>query len=418
MWLRVALGLCLLASAAGQASADEVTLQGGRKLVGKARWTEEGLEVVLESGAAVFPKHEVLSVEWKPLPKEELARRRGELLADDLPGRVSLARFGLEHALEPEARALLLQVVESPAPPPLAEGEAPGAARRAADAARAEAETLLRGLSYQLVDGRWTSPEEYYPPRGFVKHKGKWVPRAEVERQKAARARRSAEQEEDQARRKERSASRRADRALDALETAQEELARAEARIEHYEGELVRIEGLLVGARRDLIARERELSQAEQEAAAQVLVYDALLANPCRCPPHPCSCGWDQRRRQLLVVLDAVQRRTAQARLRRNEAAERVRRHEADLLEAQRLLAKARGTRGQAAETVKAREREVERREGEVHEAAEQADKAGRRADQADEQVERAEEELREGAEQPEAPRAERPAPEAPPPGE
>mgnify|MGYP001177782226 CR=1 FL=1 len=383
-----------LAALSAPTVADEVTLKDGRKLTGKARWTDQGLELTLEHGAVVFPRQDVLTVVEKELPAEELARRRGALAADDLPGRVALARFGLEHELEADARGLLLQVVERPAPA-LEQGQEPSEAQRAEADARAEAEALLRTLEFQLVNGKWTSPEEYYPPRGFVKHRGKWVPRAEVERSRALRDRRSAEAEEDKARRGERSAARRADRALDALEEAEDELARAEARVDHYQGEAVRIERLLLAARSELAARERELALVEQEAAAQVSVYDALLLNPCRCPPRSCGCGWETRRQQLLVLVDAVQRRLAEARRVRNEAAARARAHEADLSEANRLLAKARSTRGKAAAEVKARKREVNKREAAVGEAAEKADQAARKVDEADRKVEQAEEELR-----------------------
>lgn len=386
-------GLALMGALTGPARADEVTLTDGRKLVGKARWTEQGLELTMSYGTTVFPREDVLTVVEKELPAEELARRRGALAADDLPGRVALARFGLENELEPDARGLLLQVVERPAPA-LEDGREPTRAEQAARDARAEAEALLRTLDFQLVDGKWTAPEEYYPARGFVKLRGKWVPRAEADRQKAVRERRAAESEEDDARRGERHAARRADRALDALEDAQDELARAEARVDHYQGEAARIETLLLAARSELRERERELAAAEQEALSQVSVYDLLLANPCKCPPRACTCGWDARRLRLLVLVDAAQRRLSDARRARNEVAARVRAHETDLAEANRLLAKARTTRGKAAGELKAREREVSRREAEVDKAAEKSDEAARKVDEADRKVERAEDEL------------------------
>lgn len=420
--MRLPLHTCLLALLIPAASlADEVTLRDGRKLVGKARWTDAGLEVELKQGSIVFKPEEVLKLEVKELPEEELARRRAALAPDDWAGRVELAAFGIEHDLHADASALLLQVVERPAPPPPAEGAEPSAELKA----RAEAEVLLRKLDFHLVDGKWTSPDEYYPPRGFVKHKGKWILRAEVERQKAARDRRSAESEEREATKAERSASRRADKAQQAAAEAEAELAKAEARIEHYLKEAKRIEELLAPAKAELARRENALRQAEQDAYAQVAVLDAWLLNPCRCRPT-CTCGWDSRRRQLVIISDAANRRLTEARLARNEVAARVRSIETDLAEANRLLAKARATHAKAAASAKSKRRAAEKAEDKVDQAADKADEAARKADEAGAREDAAEDALLEGqmppdeGEEPaddEAPEGEKPAEGEPPAG-
>lgn len=395
--------------------ADEVTLRDGRKLVGKTRWTDEGLEVELKQGSVTFKPDEVLKVVVKELPAEELARRRAALGADDLAGRIELAAFGIEHELLADAGALLLQVLERPAPAPPAEGAKPGPEHEA----RAEAEGLLRKLDYHLVDGKWTSPDEYYPPRGFVKHKGKWILKAEVDRQKAARDRRSAEAEERDAAKAEKGAAKKADKAQEEAAEAEAELAKAEARIEHYLKEAKRIEEVLAPAKVELARRENELRAAEQDAYAQIAVLDAWLLNPCKCPRPTCNCGWDGRRRQLVIISDAAQRRLSEARLARNEVAARVRSIEVDLAEAQRLLAKAKATRSKAAATAKSKRRAAEKAEDRVDKAADKADAAARKADEAGAKEDAAEDALLEGEKEPDeempAEEEEKPSEEKPP---
>jgi hypothetical protein len=169
---------------AGAASGDEVHLRSGRRLVGRASWTDDGrLRIETRLGTALLAREEVAQVIACELPEEVLARRRAGLAPDDLHGRVELAGCALRAGLEPEARELLLEVVG--AAPAGTEPEEPAGARRAA-------ELFLLGLDYHQVDGRWVAPEVYYPARGCVRRGAAWIPAADLERERREAAEQTA----------------------------------------------------------------------------------------------------------------------------------------------------------------------------------------------------------------------------------
>lgn len=207
----------VLLLAATATRGDEVLLQNGRKVVGKARWTPAGLRVETRHGVMLLEKEQVREVISCESPEEAFARRRAALAPGDLPGAVALAACALRSGLEAEGRALLVRVVEHP--PVEEEGQALLAARR-------EATLRLLGCDYHQVDGRWIAPEVWYPANGYVRRDGKWVTARDAARARAAetaeetaRVAGRASESEDEAK----AALARAEEAVEALEASREE---------------------------------------------------------------------------------------------------------------------------------------------------------------------------------------------------
>lgn len=262
------IGLC-----AGAASGDEVLLRCGRRLVCRASWTEDGrLRVETRLGTALLPREEVQEVIACELPEEVLARRRAALAPDDLPGQVELAGCALRAGLEPEARELLLAVVD--AAPAGTEGEDRTRARR-------EARLFLLGLNFHCVDGRWVAPEVYYPARGHVRRGKEWIPAADLERERAAAA-------EETARASAADAERQRARAELDLRRAEEQVQACEEAV-HSAAERARVARAAVGSvGQELAGRARAETSSDRELAGK---WSKLAAFTCKQHGRDCPDG-------------------------------------------------------------------------------------------------------------------------------
>ncbi|MCO5169265.1 MAG: hypothetical protein M9894_23215 [Planctomycetes bacterium] len=243
--------LAVLALAA-PARADTVILRDGRKLQGEVTWSDDKkrLEVRTRLGSIVVDGADVVRVIIEETPEQELLRRRAALAPDDLAGRVALAEFCIEHRLERDAAALLLEVL-APRPD---EDEAEAPAPEAELARRAAAGLLAARLDYHLVDGRWVPPEEYYPARGFVRHRGRWVRREQVELVQQLEA-------TEEGLKQRRVEVRRAERALD---PARRGVSDADAGLRKVERALANLAAEKAGAERTLQAREADVQAARE----------------------------------------------------------------------------------------------------------------------------------------------------------
>ncbi len=94
------------------ASADEIFLQGGSKLEGKARREADTIVVELENGEVRLPADTVERIQRSTPPAEAAQRRRASLGANDIAGRLELAKYCREHELRATERALLLEIVD------------------------------------------------------------------------------------------------------------------------------------------------------------------------------------------------------------------------------------------------------------------------------------------------------------------
>ena len=202
-----------LASAAGAARADVVTLRDGRTLEGSV--THEGEVVVVRHrfGEVRVPAAEVAQVEDTPDAWDELLRLRAELAGGTADQRYRLAVFCREHGFEDDARRAFLSVLRL-------DIDHPGA--RAA-------------LGYVRHEGRWVTRADRARALGLVEHRGAWVTPEEKAAQEAGerealREQRAAQEAERAAVRAERRERREAERAARRERLAEAERERQRAR--------------------------------------------------------------------------------------------------------------------------------------------------------------------------------------------
>ncbi len=353
--------LLLAACLAPAARADTVHLRDGRKLQGETTWSPDGkrLEIKTRYGGVVVDKDDVLRIEAVETPEQELARRRAALAADDLPGRVALAELCLEHRLERDAAALLLEVV---AAEPIGDEQRERLAPAARDALRAAAGLLAARLDYHLVDGRWVAPEDYYPARGYVRHRGRWVKRELVDLVQQLDA---AEEEAKQRRVELRRAERALEPARRGVDEANDALRRLERALANLTGEKRAAEVELEGK----AAARRTAEERVERAQRSLEVFVAA--------------GSGDPAQLLVLQADLAAREGDLDRARRTEEQARARVAELARLEAQgpQLRAEAEAGRERALAAQVAAQRALE-------EARDQVERSARRAVELGQQLE------------------------------
>lgn len=347
-----------LALAAPTALADTVILRDGRKLQGEVTWSDDKkkLEVKTRLGSIVVDAGDVVRVIIEETPEQELLRRRAALAPGDLAGRVALAEFCVDNRLERDAAALLLEVL---APGDDEDPEAP--APEAVAARRAAAGLLAARLDYHLVDGRWVPPEEYYPARGFVRHRGRWVRRELVELvQQLEAAEEGLKQRRVEVRRAER-----------ALEPARRALSEADAGVRKVERALANLGAEKVAAERDLSAREADVRAARdrvERARRNLLLFGGAGG----------GAGGDERAQQQLLLLqnEVIVREAELDRALRAADQARARADELARLEATgpQVRAEAQATRERAREALAAAEQALAAARAAVEDGAHEAE--------------------------------------------
>ncbi|MFQ5653948.1 MAG: HEAT repeat domain-containing protein [Planctomycetota bacterium] len=139
---------------------DRVQLQGGKLLEGKILSDGDPLVILLDSGGRVeIPRAQVLRIDRMATPREELARREGELSRGDAAGLYSLARWSAGRGLAEEARRLLWRVLE-------VDPDHSGARER---------------LGFRKLGAVWLTEEDYQRAHGKVRHGDRWVTEKEWE---------------------------------------------------------------------------------------------------------------------------------------------------------------------------------------------------------------------------------------------
>ena len=157
-----------LALGATGASADEVILRSGGRLVGEIRERRPDA-VVLETGPGLVtvPMSSVARVVTTPSSALSAYRARAaRLRPDDAEGWFELALWARDQGLNTQARQALEHV--------LAVNPSHAGAHQA--------------TGHILQGGRWMTPEESYRARGFVPFEGSWMSPAEREAVLAERA--------------------------------------------------------------------------------------------------------------------------------------------------------------------------------------------------------------------------------------
>jgi len=108
-----AAGLALLLSAAGSARvrADEVQLQGGSVIEGRATRDGDSVVIRVESGEIRLSADTVEHIKKSDASDDVAQRRRAALAPRDIRGRLELAAYCREHELRATERAVLEEVI-------------------------------------------------------------------------------------------------------------------------------------------------------------------------------------------------------------------------------------------------------------------------------------------------------------------
>jgi hypothetical protein len=149
------------------ASADEVVLTNGGKLVGKTRKDGDVIVVSTPRGEARLQAVEVKSITPGRTVWDDYADQMKSAGAKDAKSQLALGDWCRDHGLAPEARKHWSRAIEI-------------------DPDHAEARSRLGFLRY---DDRWLTGDEYRRARGFVKRGDEWMPEEEARRRDAEKLR-------------------------------------------------------------------------------------------------------------------------------------------------------------------------------------------------------------------------------------
>jgi hypothetical protein len=327
---------CLLAL---PASADLVTLRNGSVMEGETESTPAGLWVKRPSGSVRLDHGDVLRVESRATPWQELEARLQAVAPGDAEGVLDVAFFALDLGLDEHVERVVAKALTDPLPPAdlgttrlgllCVERGLHAQARRLllhailANPQSASAAIGLQRLDFHLVNGQWQAPEDYYPAQGFVRFEGRWALPEEVTVSESRRLVVLARAEAAEAHEELERAERALERAEDAIPAAQARAARAEARA--------------VGAREALRARAQDLEIAERQSLAARYERQAYAPSPCDDPRQI-----QRHRRALEQAVTSTQAAADEARQARDAALRELERALCDQAEAPRWLADAR----------------------------------------------------------------------------
>lgn len=157
--------LAVLLLLAASAAADEVLLNEGGKLVGKAERKGDEVVVTTPHGETRVKASEVKSITPGRTVWDDYADRKKTADEKDPASLVALGDWCREHELGAEAKRHWTKALEL-------------------DADHADARKRLGFIRY---DDRWLTEEQYYQARGFVKVDGEWISTEEARRRDVAK---------------------------------------------------------------------------------------------------------------------------------------------------------------------------------------------------------------------------------------
>lgn len=128
----------LLAILAAAAVADQLYLTDGRTFIGNVTVEQDSVQIEMPMGSMRLPKDQVLRIEWRETPEEQLAKKLTETNAKDPGALFEVARWALDQNLKAQGRHLCQQVLQL-------DGEHAGARQE---------------LGQMKVAGRWTGYDE------------------------------------------------------------------------------------------------------------------------------------------------------------------------------------------------------------------------------------------------------------------
>jgi len=155
-------GLCALLFSAVLV-ADIIHIEGGGTITGKIVEEDEDYVVVkTKAGKLKILKERIKKIERGSV-EEIFAKRLEELKEGDIEGYFKLGLWAKSVGLKEQARRLFKTVLEMDP----------------------ENEFAHIELGHKRLRGRWVTEEEFYKAKGYVRYKGQWLPKEDVEKLKA-----------------------------------------------------------------------------------------------------------------------------------------------------------------------------------------------------------------------------------------
>src|SRR5688572_10458266 len=133
--------------------ADEIELLSGTVIEGKTEDLGDSVKVTRSGGSVVYPKSMIRKITPKKTAEEHYQERTKELKAEDVDGRLKLARWCLDRKLQKEAVAEYGKII----------------------AAAPDHEEARLGAGFRKLGDQWVTEETYFVAKGLVRHKGRWV---------------------------------------------------------------------------------------------------------------------------------------------------------------------------------------------------------------------------------------------------
>ncbi|HEX7899962.1 MAG TPA: HEAT repeat domain-containing protein [Planctomycetota bacterium] len=133
--------------------ADEIELLSGTVIEGKTEDLGDSVKVTRSGGSVVYPKSMIRKITPKKTVEELYQERTKELKAEDVEGRLKLARWCLERKLQKEAVAEYGKVL----------------------AAAPDHEEARLGAGFRKLGDQWVTEEAWFLAKGLVRHKGRWI---------------------------------------------------------------------------------------------------------------------------------------------------------------------------------------------------------------------------------------------------
>jgi hypothetical protein len=145
-------------------AADIIVMKNGSQLEGEIVDEKNGLLKVKvnESAIVEVPSIQVAKIIRKPTRFQELSKKKQALKADDVVGRLVLAKWCKKNFLTKESRKLFDEVI----------------------IINPENLEARRALGFVKYKGVWTHEKDFYKAKGFVRYRGRWIPKEEAEREK------------------------------------------------------------------------------------------------------------------------------------------------------------------------------------------------------------------------------------------
>jgi hypothetical protein len=165
----LALG-CVLCGSVPLVAADDVHLDNGEVIEGRATRTGDKIVIELESGQITLSAESVKRIEKRESSVERYEKAFQKLAPDAVAERMQLADYCRDHGMRDRERTLLQQVIDrSP-----------------------NHEQARKRLGYVKTPGGWVTYAEHMRAQGQVQRDGQWMSREQAEdldrREQAARA--------------------------------------------------------------------------------------------------------------------------------------------------------------------------------------------------------------------------------------